>query len=255
MISVIIRTHNQTNFLGEALRSLQGQTRQPDEIVIVDDGSLDDVTVVVRQLAPAAVVVRHDLPRGAAEAANAGVRRSRGDLIVLLDADDRMSRTYLGCLESALADRDVHFAYAGSKLFGAVDRWEPPVPFSIRELARENFISISAMFRREVFDHVSGFSCELDDHGFEDWDFWLKAAGAGYVGRPVEGCWLEYRRHLGGSRNIRPRWKVVRSHLVIRRRHPKVVRLGDVVIWTLRSCRRTLLGSSTRIARASRSVT
>ncbi|MCA1616983.1 MAG: glycosyltransferase family 2 protein [Acidobacteria bacterium] len=95
LASVIIICYNQARFLGEAIESVLRQTYKHYEIVVMDDGSTDD---------PAAVAARYPGVRfftqpnqGTAGATrNSGFRKSRGEYLVFLDADDRLLPNALG---------------------------------------------------------------------------------------------------------------------------------------------------------------
>ncbi len=86
--TVVIPCHNQGRFLADAIESALRQTWRAVEVVVVDDGSSDDTSSVIRRY-PA---VRHiaQSNRGAALARNAGLAASRGEFVVFLDADDRL---------------------------------------------------------------------------------------------------------------------------------------------------------------------
>jgi glycosyltransferase involved in cell wall biosynthesis len=243
-ISVVIRCHNYGRFLAEAVASLLGQTRPPDEIVIVDDGSTDETAAVVGGLDVGAihlVSIRRSPAHGPAASFNDGVRASTGDLVVALDADDRFSPTYLEVMEKALTDDPgLGFAYAGDRSFGAAEVERTPPEFDARELPVANNINVSAMMRRAVFDATGGFRPDFDRLGFEDWEHWLHAVRLGFRGARVEGCHLEYRRHEGGSRDTLRRPTVLEIHLRLWLLHRPYVRFADVVRWLSRSVRRRL---------------
>ena len=84
-ISVVIPAYNAVRFLPRCLASVFAQTRPPDEVIVVDDGSTDNTAAVAEQLG--AKVVRR--PNGGIAAArNTGIRSATGGWIALLDADD-----------------------------------------------------------------------------------------------------------------------------------------------------------------------
>ena len=237
-VSVVVPCHNYGAYLGEAVASVERQTRSADQLVVVDDGSTDDSPAVIAGLQsrlPELVVVRRSPARGAAATFNDAVRASDGDLVVILSADDRLSEHYLERMEHALADPGISFAYADAHLFGAEERVLAAAPFSRRELARGNFVNGSAMFRRSMFDAVGGFKADLE---WEDWEFWLHAVELGAEGRAVDGCWLEYRRHAAGSRDTMTRWDALQRHWLLRRLHPSAMRRSDIAVWLGRSLAR-----------------
>jgi glycosyltransferase involved in cell wall biosynthesis len=88
LVSIVIPCYNQAQFLAEAIESALGQTHSPLEVILVDDGSTDD-TARVRARYPAVDYVYQ--PNGGAPLArNQGLRKSSGELVLFLDADDRL---------------------------------------------------------------------------------------------------------------------------------------------------------------------
>jgi glycosyltransferase involved in cell wall biosynthesis len=242
-VSVVIRCYQQGRFLAEAVTSARAQTRAPDEIVVVDDGCTDETAAVLASLEAAGplVVVRHTSPQGPAASFNAGVAAASGDLILALDADDALSSRYIELTEAAI-EAGADLAYGGVERFGAETGFTQPPPFDAGELGVESFLHVSTMFRRSVFEATGGFRSDLDRLGLEDWEFWVHAVEHGARGRPVDGCWLRYRRHATGSRNTMSRGTVLRIHLMVHRLHPSVVGWRHLARWAARSVRRNLPG-------------
>jgi glycosyltransferase involved in cell wall biosynthesis len=88
VVSVIVPVHNGKTFLAEALESVLRQTFAALELIVVDDGSVDESAAIVRALPDGRVrLVRQD-HRGAGAARNRGVEESRGRYLGFLDADD-----------------------------------------------------------------------------------------------------------------------------------------------------------------------
>jgi glycosyltransferase involved in cell wall biosynthesis len=85
-VSVLIGTYNYGRFLTQCLESVCGQTRPPDEVIVVDDGSTDETDQVLRRF-PDVRYIRQN-HEGKSVAFNRAVRESTGDIICHLDADD-----------------------------------------------------------------------------------------------------------------------------------------------------------------------
>lgn len=101
-VSIVINNHNYAGFVGEALDSALAQTYPRVEVIAVDDGSTDHSREVIAEYRRAVTAVFK--PNGGqASAFNAGFERTRGDLIVFLDADDALLPT---AAESAVASLD-----------------------------------------------------------------------------------------------------------------------------------------------------
>lgn len=235
-ISVIIRCHQQGRFLAEAVDSARHQSRPPDEIVVVNDGSTDETARVLDALQESGplIVVTHPKVCGPAESFNAGVRASTGTLVLGLDADDALSWRYIELTEKALLT-GADLAYGGVERFGAESSYEPARPFAATELGVENFLHVSTLFKRSLFEASGGFRAEFDELGLEDWEFWLSAVEHGAKGQAVSDCWIRYRRHVGGSRNRIRRRDVLRVHLRVHSLHPDIVRRRHLARWALRS--------------------
>jgi glycosyltransferase involved in cell wall biosynthesis len=94
-VSVVIPTYNYGSYTAEAIRSVQRQTLQDLEIIVVDDGSTDDTQEVLRTFDDPRLRV-HRIPNsGVAVARNVGFASATGKYIAPLDADDRWRPTML----------------------------------------------------------------------------------------------------------------------------------------------------------------
>jgi hypothetical protein len=88
-ISVVVINHNYLAYLREAVESALVQTHKPAEIVVVDDGSTDGSQALIRGFGNRVVPVLQNAS-GHVAALNAGFAASRGDIVIFLDADDRL---------------------------------------------------------------------------------------------------------------------------------------------------------------------
>jgi len=87
LISVIIPTFNRGHCLEESIRSVRDQNFPDFELIVVDDGSVDNTIEVVNQF-PDIRFIRLDKNRGVSFARNCGLKQAQGDWIAFLDSDD-----------------------------------------------------------------------------------------------------------------------------------------------------------------------
>ena len=99
-ISVAIITFNRAEWLKDALTSLTKQTRQPDEVVVVDNGSKDHTKDVVLSFSDRLnIKYVYELIHGIPHARNASIRNATGDIIASIDDDCVADENWLKQIE------------------------------------------------------------------------------------------------------------------------------------------------------------
>lgn len=188
-VSVIMPAYNVEAFIGEAIQSVLDQTMGDLELIIVDDGATDGTyAAAVRAAAgdPRVTIVRQQ-NRGLSAARNVALRHTTAPVIALLDSDDLWTPHYLekqlAILES---DAAVDVVTGNAWDLGGPSDGEPARPYPdprlqpdlIGMLADEESIFVMSIFRRVLYETIGGFDEELTTN--EDYDFWLRAAIAGF---------------------------------------------------------------------------
>jgi glycosyltransferase involved in cell wall biosynthesis len=105
-LSIVIPHYHHEDKLGEAVGALAAQTRPPDEVIVVDDGSGPESLAAVRTILarfPLARLVRHERNRGVNAACRTGLEEARGDFIAFTAADDLVSPTMVERASAAIA--------------------------------------------------------------------------------------------------------------------------------------------------------
>src|SRR3954470_15335442 len=88
LVSVVIPCYKQAHFLAEAIESALNQTYSSVEIIVVNDGSPDDTNRVVQRYPNVRLIEQRN--QGLSASRNAGIRESRGNFLIFLDADDKL---------------------------------------------------------------------------------------------------------------------------------------------------------------------
>jgi O-antigen biosynthesis protein len=186
MVSVIVPTHNRPDRLREALASIQAQTYQDFEIIIVNDGAVDVAPVIAGLNNGGRITcITHDRNRGLAAARNTGIRVAKGKYIAYLDDDDRYLPNHLETLVAFLESSECKAAYTDAwRIYEKNDNGRyveagRDLPysydFSPGDLLVSNYFPVlCVMHERACIDEVGGFDESLFAH--EDWDLWIRMA-------------------------------------------------------------------------------
>lgn len=87
LISTIVATYNRRDYLPETIDSILAQDYEPQEIIVIDDGSTDDTKAVLEQYGERLLYIFQE-NQGVNAARNHGVRAARGEFLAFLDSDD-----------------------------------------------------------------------------------------------------------------------------------------------------------------------
>ncbi|HBE6354991.1 TPA: glycosyltransferase family 2 protein, partial [Escherichia coli] len=97
LVSIIIPTYNSSDYITETLTKLEKQTYPNFEIVIVNDGSKDNTSNVLREyvLTHSRLIIINKENGGVSSARNTGIRKAQGQFICFMDDDDEIDPNYL----------------------------------------------------------------------------------------------------------------------------------------------------------------
>jgi glycosyltransferase involved in cell wall biosynthesis len=177
LVSVIIPCYNHGLYLAEAIQSVLNQTYKLIEVIVVDDGSIDNTKDVADSFPNVRYVFQEN--QGLSAARNAGVLNSFGDYLVFLDADDLLVddaiEYNLNCL---VEGKNLAFVSGGYLLETSegkkITKTKDPIyQNNYLEFLKKNYIEMHAtvMYRRWVFDD---FKYDTSLKACEDYDLYLK---------------------------------------------------------------------------------
>lgn len=226
---MVIVNWNGASLLRSCLASLQGQTRAPDEVVVVDNGSTDESVALLHECFPWVRTVELSSNRGFAGGANAGIEASTGSWVALVNNDVTCEPAWLATMLTAAEHASGHTAFLQAKILDAEgtsvdsagdcldwaftahqrghgdpsadERWDHPTPLLLACAA-------ATFYRREFFDDVGGFDERFFAY-YEDTDLCLRGARRGWRGEYVPGAVV---RHAASSTSGRvPGFKIYQS--------------------------------------------
>jgi hypothetical protein len=223
-VTVVIPCFRQAHFLPEAIESVLAQDHGAVEIVVVDDGSPDNVGEVATRF-PGVKYLRQ-ANGGLAAARNAGLDEADGEFLVFLDADDRLLPEAISRgLEELRADPEAMMAAGTWLLIGEEGEplpADPPrqPPEAFPALLESCFISTPAavLYRRELFRQIGGFDPGVSASA--DYDLYLRTA-ARFPVRLHPHAVAEYRRH-GANMTRDPELIMAAETTVLERQAPLV---------------------------------
>lgn len=194
LITVIIPTYNRSELLARSVSSVLAQTYAPLELIVVDDGSTENIPEAVQAIAPGkTTVIRRARRGGAAAARNTGCEVARGEFIAFLDSDDEWLSEKLEAQISLLRDHpEIAFCCTAFVLVRR-DGQEEIRKFDTNEMGTADLAfgcevspGSSLVFRKDFFSVVGPFDTTIPR--FEDWD-WLVRGSAlsriGLINRPL----------------------------------------------------------------------
>jgi teichuronic acid biosynthesis glycosyltransferase TuaG len=208
-VSVIIPAYNAEAFLARALRSVQAQSFQDFEIVVVDDGSTDGTAAVARGFSGVRYVGANH--QGEAAARNRGLEEARGEFVAFVDADDewlpeKLARqvAFMERLASSFSYTDSYVVRGDSRQrYSAIARphhGEILSPLIDDWLDQAFILPTEVMASRALLQSVGGFEDGLPTPANVDYGLWLKLALRGtrfdYLDEPLA---LYYRGHPSDS--------------------------------------------------------
>jgi glycosyltransferase involved in cell wall biosynthesis len=228
LVSVVIPCYNQARFLGQAIESVLAQTCPASQIIVVDDGSVDDTVQVATRYDSVQCLSQPNRGQGAAR--NEGLAHVTGDYVVFLDSDDRLLPRAFEIALQQFSDHPQSALVAGRCVSIGEDgvrrytRQQSVVECDhYRILLTRNLILMpgTVMFRTEVVRALGGFKTTVS--GAEDYDLYLRIARHQCI-RCHDQVVAEYRQHETST--SRQPMLMMRSTLAVMHRQRAVVK-GD----------------------------
>jgi len=219
----VVPARNAASTIEGCLAALAEQTVRPGEVIVVDDGSVDETADLARRMGAKVLTQDH---AGAGAARNLGAKIAQGDLLLFTDADCVPAADWVERLVAALADEGVVAArgVCKSNQLEAVARFaQLEYDEKHRQLAGRRYVDLvstdSAVYRRDVFCGFGGFDEAFVASEDQDLSFRIARNGLKIVFAPDAVVTHHHRPTLRGYA-LRKFW-IGYAKARIGRRHPE----------------------------------
>jgi glycosyltransferase involved in cell wall biosynthesis len=175
LVSIIVPCFNSGSTISRTIDSIIRQTWKNTELIIVNDGSTDELTIELLDLFSNQknIKVHSQMNKGLAAARNSGIKISKGEYILPLDADDWLDENAVEImLNQNIRDNSNSIVYSDINLVGAKEGLKKTYCNPIEQLF-SNQLPYCMLFPKNKIDEINGYD-ENFVNGLEDWDLNLR---------------------------------------------------------------------------------
>lgn len=196
MFSVVIPYYKKRQYIERCIEAVLSQTFQNFEIIVVDDGSQDDIAELISNKYANKITLIQQSNQGVSAARNAGIAKAKNEYIAFLDADDYWSENYLALAASVIAkegnikmvgcyytrNKEVVVGTAATLDYHLIENY-----FEKQVFKNTLFTSSSSIIHRSFFENNPGFNPTIKRG--EDLDVWFRTVASGgkiaYINNPL----------------------------------------------------------------------
>lgn len=209
LVSVIMPAYNAENFLSDSINSVLAQTFRNWELIITDDGSIDNTKAVIESFCTKDVRIKYLYQEngGQGKARNLGLSTSKGKYIAFLDADDFWLPEKLEVQIKQLEENKVDLVFSDCWVFNntisdsthtldaakGIFQGDTALVFF---LEKNGIPTLTVLIKADVLNTIKGFSEKRSIQNAEDYHLWLRLLINGYIFYGSELILAGYREHL-----------------------------------------------------------
>ena len=193
LVSIVIPVYNSGAYLPETIASVNKQTYENIELIIVDNSSDDEHTIAYLKEIQEKYKVLYTGRTGVAAARNVAIKKAKGEYILALDSDDIIKPPFVEkCIEQMQKDSTVSVVRTQVELFGKKSGTIKFPSYDFSVLLARNLMVVTSLFKREDWERIGGFDADFI-LGFEDWEYWINLLKDGGKVATIEEPLFRYR--------------------------------------------------------------
>ena len=203
MVSVIITTHNRAGFLSKCLHSIVNQTYKDIEIFVIDDGSTDNTSEIVKSFQDDRIIYTKNKWTGSVSyLRNMGIKMSSRQYVAFCDDDDTWKADKLEVQLEYLKEEKIVCSNGDvidendSIIVKQNNDYKEDMYFDLSFILKDNrILTSSMMMSKDIFDKIGLFE-EKHASRCEDYEMWIRMATA-YKIKYINQVLVSYRLHSG----------------------------------------------------------
>ncbi len=201
-VSVIMPCYNKAEYVEEAIESVLKQTYNNIEIIVVNDGSTDNSSEVIKSISDRnenIIFFDEKENRGVVWARNFGIAKATGEFILPLDADDTIQPTFI---EKAvrILERNSKMVISCKNVFDKDANDNKGLIDTQKIVLGDEIFVCTSMFRKTDFEEVGGYKEIFNKIGCEDFELYVNFISKGYKFYKINERLFNYRRNTNKNR-------------------------------------------------------
>lgn len=198
LISILIPIYNTPiEFIKECFLSIDSQTYKNYEVIVVNDGSNNEITEFLSSIDDLKYRIFHKEKEGISKALNYGLQKCNSNIVARMDADDIMLQDRLEKQLAYFKKSKVDILGSQMQLFGTIAdtlTYHPPTINKDIMLNSEWFMNHpSVMYKKNIIEYLGGYDSNFD--GLEDYHLWCRALLNDFKLENMGDVLLKHRRH------------------------------------------------------------
>ncbi len=225
-VSIIIPCYNSGKILDRAVSSVQNQTWKNYEVIIVNDGSNDKVTLNLLSNMKG-VKVLNQSNQGLPSARNKGIENATGNFVLFLDSDDYVRSDAVEIMINKVKNFEFSYAFCDIQLRGKKTGNRIKY-YNFFEQLFINHIPYFILIKKDIIKQIGAYDTNMK-YGYEDWELNIRLAKNGFFPIRVEETLFFYNVSSNGMLNSVSKTKHMQILNYIKKKHQDIYNLKKII--------------------------